>query len=101
MSETSKFAVTYDAVGRMNWHPDLHLPKGTPWSTADEQYLIDNYETLGAEKVGLKLGRSINNVTSRVSRLRKQGRMSKPAKGIYMKRLRSTSLADLMSAVAS
>lgn len=101
MSENSKIAVTYDAIGRMNWHPDIHVPKGTPWSTVDEQYLIDNYATMGAEKIGLKLGRTINNVTSRVSRLRKQGRMSKPAKGIYTKRLHGTSLADLMSGVAS
>jgi hypothetical protein len=92
VSENGKIAVTYDAIGRMNWHPDIHVPKGTPWSTVDEQYLIDNYPTMGAEKVSLKLGRTINNVISRVSRLRKQGRMTKPVKGIYTKRSHSVSV---------
>jgi hypothetical protein len=98
---TNNLSVTYDAIGRMNWHPDIHVPKGTPWSTIDEQYLIENYPTMGAEKVGLKLRRTSNNVISRVSRLRKQGRMPKPAKGIYTKRSRCTTVDNLMSGAAA
>lgn len=80
--------VTYDAMGRMNWHPDFHVPRKTPWTTSDEQYLIENYATLGPKEVGMVLGRTENTVTNRVCELRKAGRMPKPAKRTYTRRSR-------------
>lgn len=35
--------VTYDKYGRMNYHPNFHGKQGEPWTTTDQQYLIDNY----------------------------------------------------------
>lgn len=81
--------VTYDAYGRMRFHPDYHGKQGTPWTTTDEKYLIENYEAIGPEQVSLALERTIHTVMGRACELRKLGRLTKPAKKTYAKRSRS------------
>jgi hypothetical protein len=90
MIESSEIPVVYDASGRMKFHPEYHGKQGTPWTTTDEKYLIENYETAGPEQVSLALERTINTVMGRACELRKAGRLVKPAKKTYSKRTRST-----------
>ncbi|MBT2909680.1 hypothetical protein PL84_03670 [Vibrio anguillarum] len=81
-------AVTYDKYGRMNYHPDFHGKQGKPWTTVEEQFLIDSYEAMGAEQVSLALERTIHTVMTRVYKLRKKGLMAKPAKIKRHRRMR-------------
>lgn len=80
--------VTYDRYGRMKYHPDFHAKQKEPWTTADEKYLIENYESLGPERVSLALERTISTVMTRAYKLRKAGRMVKPQEKQYHKRAR-------------
>ncbi|SED37168.1 hypothetical protein SAMN05216178_6979 [Pseudomonas saponiphila] len=81
---------TYDSYGRMNYHPDFHPNQGAPWTTKDQQYLIQYYEKLGPEQVSLELGRTIHTVMTRAYELRKRGEMPKPAVKTYHRRMRMT-----------
>lgn len=85
----SDIAIVYDRLGRMRQHPDFHGKHCTPWTTADEKYLIENYVTAGPEQCSLALERTIQTVMHRASELRKAGRMIKPAKRPYFKRSRA------------
>lgn len=90
MSTEQAAQPTYDAYGRMNYHPDFHPNQGTPWTTTDQQYLIEFYEKLGPEQVSLELGRTIHTVMTRACELRKCGDMPKPAVKKYHRRMRMT-----------
>lgn len=73
--------VQYDTHGRMRYHPDYHQKHRTPWTYADEKYLMENYVIDGPETVSLALGRTIKVVMSRVYCLRKEGKMPKAIPG--------------------
>lgn len=79
MSTHTKKPVTYDAFGRMQYHPDFHPNHGLPWKVADQRYLIERYHSDGPESVSFALGRTIHTVMNRAYELRKQGLMKKPA----------------------
>ncbi|MGY6509051.1 hypothetical protein ACXIUH_08785 [Vibrio parahaemolyticus] len=80
--------VTYDRYGRMNYHPDLHGNQGKPWTTTDQQFLIENYASMGPEQVSFALERTIHTVMTRAYELRKQGLMAKPGKQKYHRRMK-------------
>ena len=67
--------VTYDKLGRMQYHPDYHPNHKRDWTTRDIAYLIENYEKDGPEAVSLALGRTIHTVMHRACALRKAGAM--------------------------
>jgi len=72
--------VTYDAYGRMQYHPDFHPNHGLPWKTTEQKYLIERYELDGPEQVSFALGRIIHTVKAKAGEFRKLGVMSKPTK---------------------
>ncbi len=41
MTHSTEKQVTYDAYGRMQYHPDFHPNHGKPWKTTEQKYLID------------------------------------------------------------
>jgi hypothetical protein len=94
MTENTEIPVAYDAYGRMKFHPDYHGKHGTPWTTGDEKYLIENYESAGPELVSLALERTILTVMGRACELRKAGRLAKTAKKTYSKRMRCASTLE-------
>ena len=69
--------VAYDSVGRMKYHPDFHCRQGTPWTTTDQNYLIDNYDSLGMKNISMALERTETSVAARAWELRKSGLMKK------------------------
>lgn len=79
--------ITFDRYGRMQYHPDYHPNQGTPWTTADQQYLIEFYAVEGPEQMSLSLGRTIHTVMTRAYELRKQGMMAKSTKQKHFRRL--------------
>lgn len=83
---TNSTPVTYDAYGRMNYNPDFHCKQKQPWTTTDQQYLIDNYVVDGPEAVNLALERTIHTVMQRACELRKKGLMAQPTKKSHHKR---------------
>ena len=90
MSTVQASQPTYDAYGRMNYHPEFHPNQGTPWTTTDQNYLIEFYEKLGPEQVSLELGRTIHTVMTRAYELRKRGVTPKAAGKTYHRRTRMT-----------
>lgn len=80
--------VTYDKYGRMQYHPEFHSNQGRPWNTVDQQYLIDNDESMGPEQVSFALERTIHTVMTRAYELRKKGLMPKPQKKAHHRRMR-------------
>jgi hypothetical protein len=89
MSAGIVIPVAYDRFGRMKYHPDYHGKHCAPWTTFDEKFLIENYETSGPEQVSFALERTIQTVMARAYELRKAGRMSRSsAKRSYTKRSR-------------
>jgi hypothetical protein len=75
----SSRSVTYDKYGRMNYHPEFHAKQKLPWTTTDQRFLIDNYESMGPEATSLALERTIHTVMTRAYKLRKSGTMPKPS----------------------
>ena len=73
-------SIQFDAHGRMRYHPDFHDKHRQPWTTVDQTFLVNNYETLGAEECSLHLGRTIGTIYDRVHYLRSKGVMSTPTK---------------------
>lgn len=69
-------SITFDSYGRMNYHPDFHAKHKSPWTTADEKYLIEHYEKIGPEEMSLTLERTIHTIMTRVYQLRKKGLMT-------------------------
>lgn len=66
--------VQYDSGGRIKFHPLLHDKQGEKWTEEDVEYMckyadIDNLETLA-----LALGRTKATVSSKLGRLRKNGK---------------------------
>ena len=86
-STSANTPITYDKWGRMNYHPEFHAKQKTPWTTADQKYLIENYEAMGPEKMSLALERTIHTVQHRAYELRKKGLMAKPLVKRYHKRI--------------
>ncbi|CAH1538991.1 conserved hypothetical protein [Vibrio jasicida] len=83
--------VTYDAYGRMQYHPDYHPNHGLPWKTTDQSYLIERYELDGPEQVSFALGRTIHTIMEKACELRKLGLMPRPVKLKHHRRIqRST-----------
>lgn len=80
--------VTYDKYGRMQYHPKFHGNQGKPWNTTDQQFLIDNYESMGPEQISFTLERTIHTVMTRAYKLRKNGLMPKPTKKSHHRRIR-------------
>lgn len=72
--------IQFDRYGRMQYHPEFHAKHKQPWTTTDQAFLIENYDTMGPEKVSLALERTIHTVYQRVCYLRRVGIMPKPAK---------------------
>ncbi len=83
----SNIPVTYDAYGRMRYHPDFHPNHGQAWKLSEQNYLIERYELDGPEQVSFALGRTIKTVMERACELRKQGLMPKNAKQIHHRRV--------------
>lgn len=84
---SSDIPVTYDAYGRMQYHPDFHLNHGLPWKTTDQKYLIERYVLDGPEQVSFALGRTIHTVMAKAWELRKLGLMPKPTSVTHHRRL--------------
>lgn len=80
--------VSYDAQGRMRFHPAYHHRHKASWTTLEQKYLIENYETDGPEAVSLALGRTIGVIMTRVWVLRRDGKMRKPTKRRWHQRSR-------------
>lgn len=81
------FPITFDAQGRMQYHPAFHENQNKPWKTTDIQYLIQNYDVLGPEHVSLHLKRTVNSVMRYACALRKSGQMPKVASVIPHERI--------------
>ena len=79
-------AVTYDAHGRMKYHPDFHPNQGKQWMMSDQKHLIENYERIGPEQMSLELGRTIHTIMNKAYELRKAGLMKKRTLGKNHKR---------------
>lgn len=86
MNNTNEIPVTYDAYGRMQYHPDFHPNHGTPWKITDQNYLIERYVLDGPEQVSFALGRTIHTVMAKAWELRKIGLMPKPTKTKHHRR---------------
>lgn len=67
--------ITFDKLGRMNYHPDFHAKHKTAWTTADQKFLIDNYESIGPDEISFALERTIHTIMTRAYELRKKGLM--------------------------
>lgn len=69
--------ITFNKLGRMLYHPDFHQRQNQHWTTHEQKFLLENYETLGPEEVSLTLERTIQSVMQKMTYLRKQG-VAKP-----------------------
>ncbi|MDB1924097.1 hypothetical protein PMY56_13450 [Clostridium tertium] len=78
----------YDRYGRMAYNSELHFNQGKPWDKEDLEYLIQWYDIIGMEEMGLALGRTEATVADKVSKLRKAGIMPKSTKRFHLKLLR-------------
>jgi hypothetical protein len=79
--------ITYDKCGRMRYNAGIHTNQDKPWTTTDQNYLIEYYVKLGPEQVSMELGRTIHTVMQRVYVLRKKGLMAKLVKRVNHKRM--------------
>ncbi|MGG7059871.1 hypothetical protein ACQPUZ_16520 [Clostridium tertium] len=69
--------IEFDDYGRMKYNAELHDRQGLPWEEDEIEYLIRWYDIIGMEEMSLALGRTENTVTSKVQRMRKEGKMPK------------------------
>lgn len=65
--------ISYDACGRMKYHPDFHENHRKKWSEEDMEYLC-KFETVDdLETLGLALGRTKATVAEKLSLLKENG----------------------------
>lgn len=81
--------IEYDRFGRMEYNPLFHSNNRKPWLKEDTQYLIDWYEIIGPEEIGFALDRTIKSVMHQVTVFRKNGKMKKPFKKTYTKKIKA------------
>lgn len=65
--------ITFDKLGRMNYHPDFHTNHRTPFTLDELIYMCKFYEIDGPRTVSFAIGRTEHTIMSKVSDLRKQG----------------------------
>ncbi len=87
MMNNHEIPVTYDAYGRMQYHPDFHPNHGKAWKTTEQSYLIERYELDGPEQVSFALGRTIHTVMEKAYVLRKSGVMPKATQVTHHRRV--------------
>ncbi|AYE35279.1 hypothetical protein [Clostridium septicum] len=77
----------FDDYGRIKYNPKFHAKSGTPWSYEDEKYLIDWYEIIGIEELSFALERPEANISSKIYKLKREGKIKRNRKGKFNKRL--------------
>ncbi|MEQ1636747.1 MAG: hypothetical protein ABL903_08635 [Methylococcales bacterium] len=78
----------YDNNGRIRFNPDIHVNHNKPWTTTDQKYLIENYDSLGPEEISFALGRTPHTIMERIYYLRKNG-LPKPDTRAWHRRMKN------------
>lgn len=65
--------VTYDHLGRMNYHPFYHSRTGKAFTASEIEYLCKYWEVDSPELLSLALERTEKSLYSKVKRLKKNG----------------------------
>lgn len=63
-----------DSVGRIDYHPLLHVRQGTPWTADDMEYLCKYHEVEDLEMIALALERTTKSVATKLTQIKKKGK---------------------------
>ncbi|WP_338754247.1 DNA-entry nuclease [Bacillus sp. FJAT-52991] len=74
MELVSNQPIEFDVFGRMKFHPAFHQKHGQPYSESDLEYLCKYWETDGMQLMALALGRPEGAISTKVAKLKKNGR---------------------------
>lgn len=66
-----KEGITFDKLGRMQYHPDFHDQHKKPFITSDNIYLCKYYEIDGARTIGFALGKTEASIANQICLLKK------------------------------
>ncbi|BBI32459.1 DNA-entry nuclease [Cohnella abietis] len=69
--------ITFDKLGRMNYHPDFHTNHKSRMSLDEIIYMCKYYEIDGPRTISFAIGRTEHTVMSKVYLLRKAGNFEK------------------------
>lgn len=67
------------------YDPKVHFNHKKPWTTTDQNYLVEFYGKVPVSELCLSLGRTYKTITDKVCTLRKRGEMA-PAKVIVQRK---------------
>lgn len=69
----SEDGLTYDSMGRIQYHPDFHFSHRKPFTEEELEYLCRFYEVDDSRTMAFALGRTEATVVAKVSELKKRG----------------------------
>lgn len=82
-----KDGITYDKLGRMQYHPDFHPNHGKPFTDEDKEYLCMFYETDNVRSLSFALGKTEHTLRVKYNDLKQKGKIQF-YKNRYLKKLR-------------
>jgi hypothetical protein len=65
--------ITYDSLGRMQYHPDFHPNHGKPFKLDEIIYICKYHQTDDIRSLSFAVGRTEHTVASKITSLRKDG----------------------------
>ncbi|MED1950477.1 DNA-entry nuclease [Brevibacillus centrosporus] len=69
----SEDGLSYDSMGRIQYHPEFHFSHRKPFTQEELEYLCRFYEVDDSRTMAFALGRTESTIMSKVSELKKQG----------------------------
>lgn len=68
-----KDGITFDRLGRMQYHPDFHPNHRKPITLGEKIYIAKYYDSDGMRSVGFALGRTESTIAHQASLMRMSG----------------------------
>lgn len=65
--------ITYDKLGRMQYHPEFHFSHGEPYSESDLEYICKFYDFDHARALAFAIGKMEHSIRVKVDFLKKRG----------------------------
>lgn len=79
--EDLEAGLTFDSVGRMDFHPDYHPNNGKPYTAEEYEYICKFSDFDGLRSVSYALGRTEKSIAVRLQMIKRDGKVG------YYKRL--------------
>lgn len=72
--EANEIPISYDRLGRMQYHPEFHFSHGNHFTESDLEYICKFYEVDHTRNLAFAIGKTEHTIRTKVNELRKSGK---------------------------